>query len=233
MGFRDTTILRARSLGLAGWVRNLEDGSVLVHAEEPEPEMDELVAFLRVGPPAARVEEVALEPVRVEGHEHFGIRGIPAGSFVVQEHLASWRHFDLRLEVDGVMRSWALREAPSLDPSSRRRATEVRDHTELDARFEGPIPNGGVIIWDQGDYEREGLLPWPASFDRGEAEFLLSGEKLRGGFVLRRYAGRGERSKWWLSKRSDRYARPGSDIFAEQPRSAVSGRTLDEVIARR
>jgi bifunctional non-homologous end joining protein LigD len=131
------------------------------------------------------------------------------------------------------MRSWALPSAPSLDPAATRQATQVRDHTDLDARFEGLIPNGGVIIWDRGIYEREGRVPWPVAFDRGEAEFRLRGEKLRGGFMLTRHTGRGERSKWWLAKRSDEYARPGSDIFAEQPRSVVNGLTLDELIDRR
>lgn len=228
--FRDTTELRARSLGLAGWVRNAEDGTVLIHAEGPERELDELVAFLGEGPPAARVEAVELEPVPVDGYEYFGIRGIGSGSFAIQEHLATRRHFDLRLEVDGVMRSWALPRGPSLDPFERRPATEVADHTRDDARYEGPTPTGGVIVWDRGAYEREGLVPWPAALDRGRAEFRLDGEKLRGGFALRRHTGRGERSQWWLTKRPDEHARPGSDVTADQPRSVVSGRTLDELL---
>ncbi len=230
VGFRDTTELRARMLGLAGWVRNADDGSVLIHAEGAKRELDELVSFLHEGPPAARVDAVELKPVEAEGYEHFRVRGISSGSFVVQEHLSSWRHFDLRLEVDGVIRSWALPKGPSLDPADRRDATEVADHTHADARFEGPIPNGGVIIWDRGTYEREGLVPWPAALDRGHAEFLLRGDKLRGGFVLHRHTGQGERSRWWLSKQPDAHAWAGSSPVAGQRRSVISGLTLDEVV---
>jgi bifunctional non-homologous end joining protein LigD len=81
--------------------------------------------------------------------------------------MATRRHFDLRLEVDGVMRSWALPQVPSIAAGERREAIEVADHTYLDARFEGRTPNGGVIIWDRGTYERSGLVPWPAALDRG------------------------------------------------------------------
>ncbi|MBN8866329.1 MAG: acylphosphatase [Solirubrobacterales bacterium] len=230
VGFRDTTELTARGLGLSGWVRNLDDGSVALHAEGPERELDQLVAFLKVGPPAARVDGLELEPAVVEGFEHFAVRGIGSGSFVVQEHLATRRHFDLRLEVGGVMRSWAVPAGPSLDPAIRREAIEVADHTRLDAGFEGAIPNGGVIIWDRGSYERTGLVPWPEALDRGVAEFLLNGEKLRGAFTLSRKAGRGMRSRWSLAKAPDEQARPGSDVVADQPRSVVSGRTLDELL---
>jgi acylphosphatase len=108
VGFRAAAVARARELGAMGWVRNGEDATVLVHAEGPERAVEELVAFLRGGPPPARVAEVAVERVAVEGHEQFAIRGVSAGLFVIQEHAASAHHFDLRLEVAGVMRSWAL-----------------------------------------------------------------------------------------------------------------------------
>lgn len=228
--FRDTTELTARALGLAGWVRNADDGSVLIHAEGPAPELDELVSFLHDGPSAARVDAVELEPVAPEGYEYFGVRGVSSGSFVVQEHLATRRHFDLRLEVDGKMLSWALPQGPSMAPEEPRRAVEVRDHTYADAEFEGPVPNGGVIVWDRGSYERAGLVPWPAAIHRGEAELRLDGEKLRGRFALSRRTGAGERSEWQLTKMPDEQARPGSDVAAELPRSVVSGRTLDEVL---
>jgi acylphosphatase len=115
VGYRDATLRLARELGAMGWVRNGEDGEVLVHAEGSGSAVDELVAFLCEGPPAARVAEVAVEPVEAEGHEQFAVRGVSAGAFVVREHVTTARHFDLRLEVGGTMRSWALPKGPSME----------------------------------------------------------------------------------------------------------------------
>jgi DNA ligase D-like protein (predicted 3'-phosphoesterase) len=228
--FRDTTARRAAELGLAGWVRNLDDGSVGVHAEGAGCAIDELVAFLREGPPLAQVEAVEVEPVPVEGHEQFAIRGVSAGSFVVQEHAASTRHFDLRLEVDGAMRSWAVPKGPSLDPAVKRLAIEVALHELEHNSFEGRTDSGGgVIIWDRGHYEQGGRVPWPEALQRGHAVFVLHGQKLQGGFALQR-AGTGGQAQWLLIKRRDEFARAGSDVVAEKPRSVVSARTLDELI---
>jgi hypothetical protein len=99
---------------------------VLVHVEGPEDEMDLMFIYLNEGPPTARVDRVELEPVRVEGYEHFAVRGIVSGSFVVQEHLATRRHFDLRLEVDGVMRSWALPQGPRSRRGNGERRSRLR-----------------------------------------------------------------------------------------------------------
>jgi DNA ligase D-like protein (predicted 3'-phosphoesterase) len=229
VGYRDATLRQARRLGVMGWVRNAEDGSVLVHAEGPAPAVEELVAFLGDGPRGARASEVAVEEVRVEGHEQFAIRGVSAGAFVVQEHAATAHHFDLRLEVDGVMRSWAVPKGPSMDPAVKRLAVEVEDHAIEHNEFEGPSGAGGVIVWDRGSYEQGGRVAWPEALDRGHAVFVLHGEKLRGGFALQRTRP-GEKPQWLLIKRRDEQALSGSDVVAERPRSVISGRTLDELL---
>jgi DNA ligase D-like protein (predicted 3'-phosphoesterase) len=232
VGFRDATRRRAAELGVIGWVRNGEEGQVLVHAEGPEAAVEELVAFLEEGPPAAKVAGVATETVKVEGHEQFAIRGVSAGAFVVQEHAATARHFDLRLEVDGVMRSWAVPKGPSLDPAVKRLAVEVGDHAISHNSFEGALGDGGVIVWDRGTYEQGGRVPWPLALERGHAVFVLHGEKLNGGFALQRTRP-GAKPQWLLIKRRDEDARPGSDVVSERPRSVLGGGTLDELLGDR
>ncbi len=229
VGFRDATVRRARELALMGWVRNGEDATVEVHAEGPEEAIDELVGFLREGPPMARVSGVGIDRVAVEGHEQFAIRGVGAGVFVVQEHAATAHHFDLRLEVDGVMRSWAIPRGPSLDPAVKRLAVEVPDHSPEDTPFEGTRGASRVIVWDRGTYEQGGRVAWPEALRRGHAVFVLHGEKLRGGFALQRTRP-GAKPQWLLIKRRDEYALPGSDIVAERPRSVLSGHSLDEIV---
>jgi DNA ligase D-like protein (predicted 3'-phosphoesterase) len=212
-----------------GWVRNGEDGSVLVHAEGASAVIDAFVAFLHDGPPPAAVTEIVVEDAKIEGHEQFGVRGVSAGVFVVQQHAATARHFDLRLEVAGVMRSWAVPKGPSLDPSVKRLAVQVADHRLDHNDFEGLTDHGGVIVWDRGHYEQGGRVAWPAALDRGHAVFVMHGEKLRGGFALQRTRP-GAKAQWLLLKRRDEQARAGSDIVAEQPASVRSGRTLDELL---
>ena len=208
VGFRQMTRHRARRLGVMGWVRNAEDGSVLVHAEGPADAVEGLVDFLHRGPRGAAVEEVATGSVKVEGHEQFAIRGVSAGAFVVQEHWATAHHFDLRLEVEGTMRSWAVPKEPSQDPAVKRLAIEVADHDVSHNDFEGEIDGGRVAIWDRGRYEQGGRVPWPEALERGHAVFVLHGEKLRGGFALQRTRG-GTKPQWLLIKRRDEEARPG------------------------
>jgi DNA ligase D-like protein (predicted 3'-phosphoesterase) len=229
VGFRETTRLRARELGVMGWVRNEHDGSVAVHAEGTPTAIDALTASLRAGPRGARVEQVAVQEVPVEGHEQFAIRGVYAGAFLVRQHAATTRHFDLRLEVDGVMRSWALPKGPSLDPSAKRLALEVPDHAVEQRAFEGPTDHGAVVVWDRGHYEQGGRVAWPQALQRGHAVFVLHGEKLRGGYVLQRTRP-GAKPQWLLLKRDDEDARPGSDVVAEQPASVLSGRTLEQLL---
>ncbi len=232
VGFRDAVRRRSHELDLLGWVRNVEDGSLAVHAEGPPASIEALVDFLREGPPGATVEDVSIEEVKVEGHEQFAIRGVSAGVFVVQEHAATARHFDLRLEVDGAMRSWAVQKGPSLDPSAKRLAVQVEDHGLAHNDFEGATAHGGVIVWDRGTYEQGGRVPWPEALERGHGVFVLHGQKLRGGFALQRTQP-GAKPQWLLIKRRDEQAHPGSDIVAEAPASVLSGRTLDELLGDR
>jgi bifunctional non-homologous end joining protein LigD len=224
---RDATIARAREVGVLGWARADDDGVVRVHAEGPEAALTALVAFL------GERGEVALTPVRKpEGHEQFAARGVSAGVFVVQEHQATAHHWDFRLEVDGVMKSWAVPKGPSLDPAVKRLAVQVEDHGMDHNTYEGASsPDRGVIIWDRGTYEQGGRVAWPEALDRGHAVFVLHGEKLRGGFALQR-TGRGGAAKpqWLLVKRRDDDARSGSDVVAERPESVASGQTLAELL---
>jgi DNA ligase D-like protein (predicted 3'-phosphoesterase) len=209
----EAVVAEARELGVMGWVRPTGE----VHAEGAP---DAVRAFV-----AALGEAAQTEDVRVEGHEQFAIRGVSAGVFVVQEHQATAHHFDLRLEVGGVMRSWAVPKGPSLDPAAKRLAVEVEDHSLGHNDFEGTLGDGGVIVWDRGTYEQGGRVAWPEALERGHAVFVLHGEKLRGGFALQRTRP-GAKPQWLLIKRRDEEARPDSDIVAERPESVVSGRTL-------
>jgi DNA ligase D-like protein (predicted 3'-phosphoesterase) len=217
---------RALALGVLGWVRANDDGHVEVHAEGAAGAVESLAGFLRE---VARDGEPQRTSARVEGHEQFAIRGVSAGVFVVQEHQARARHFDLRLEVDGVMRSWAVPRGPSLDPAAKRLAVQVEDHSLEHNDFEGPTEHGGVIVWDRGTYEQGGRVPWPEALERGHAVFVLHGEKLHGGFALQRTRP-GAKPQWLLVKRRDEDARPGSDIVTERSASVISGHTLDDVV---
>ena len=230
VGLREATRRRACELGVHGWVRNERDGTVAVHAEGPPRAVDALIDFLREGPRGASVEGLSFADARVEGHEQFAIRGVSAGAFVVQQHAATALHFDLRLELDGAMRSWAVPKGPSMDPAVKRLAVQVEDHGMEHNAFEGATERGAVVVWDRGPYERGGRVPWPEALERGHAVFVLHGEKLRGGFALQRTGGRGPKSQWLLIKRRDDYARPGSDVVAERPASVLSGRTLEELL---
>jgi DNA ligase D-like protein (predicted 3'-phosphoesterase) len=218
-------------LGVLGWVRDSDDGTVAVHAEGPAAAVEALIGFLREHSHGPGSAEVSVEEVPAEGHEQFAIRGVSAGEFVVQEHTATAHHFDLRLQVGEVMRSWAVPKGPSLDPAVKRLAVQVEDHGLDHNAFEGPTEHGGVLVWDRGYYEQGGRVPWPEALDRGHAVFVLHGQKLRGGFALQRTRP-GPKSQWLLLKRRDEEARPGSDVVAEQPASVLSGGTLEELLRR-
>lgn len=126
--------------------------------------------------------------------------------FVVHEHDSSHLHYDFRLELEGVLRSWVIPKGPSMNPSEKRLALLVQDHPLDYIDFEGIIPQGhygagAVVIWDRGSYE---LL----DLEKGKIAFVLKGEKLKGAFTLMPLKGRGKGNQWLLIKRKDEYALP-------------------------
>ena len=148
---------------------------------------------------------------------------------MIQQHHATSRHFDFRLEVAGSFRSWAVPKGPSMDPRDKRLAMEVEDHSLSWGDFEGVIPKGSygagpVIVWDRGTYENLRDEPMAEALDAGHASFRLDGEKLQGGWSIRRVDGR----RWLLVKRRDEEADSG-DPVSERPESVVSGRTIEEL----
>jgi bifunctional non-homologous end joining protein LigD len=158
--------------------------------------------------------------------------------FVVQTHSARRLHYDFRLELGGVLKSWAVPRGPSLDPAVKRLAVEVEDHPLAYADFEGVIPAGqygagAVLIWDRGTWlpKRDPV----ESYERGTLEFELRGERLRGGWVLVHIKQRAARQNWLLIKERDAEARAGSGdaVVAQYRTSVVSGRDLEAVAAMR
>ena len=160
--------------------------------------------------------------------------------FVVQKHAARRLHYDLRLELDGVFKSWAVTRGPSLDPHDRRLAVEVEDHPLDYGDFEGTIPQGEygggtVQLWDRGYWEPVGSETPQHALDRGELKFNLFGQRLHGGWVLvrlKRDTSRSKRTNWLLIKHRDDFARDGEgDALLAQDRSVASGRTMEKIAA--
>jgi len=155
--------------------------------------------------------------------------------FVIQKHAASHLHYDFRLELDGVMKSWAVPKGPSLDPTVRRLAMEVEDHPISYNTFEGTIPQGEygggtVMLWDRGTYEADdgGAESLRRGYEKGELRIVMHGKRLQGGFVLARLRRPG-RPQWLLIKRRDDYADPERDLTAEETTSIVSRRTMEQI----
>jgi bifunctional non-homologous end joining protein LigD len=168
-------------------------------------------------------------------------RAHPSGErrFVVQKHAARRLHYDLRLELDGVFKSWAVTKGPSRDPGEKRLAVEVEDHPLDYGDFEGTIPKGEygggtVQLWDRGLWAPlPGVSP-QAALKAGNLKFVLAGERLKGEWVLvrmRRDRQRGKRSNWLLIKHRDRYAREDGDALLRTDRSIASGRRMAQIAA--
>ncbi len=168
-----------------------------------------------------------------------GRRGRGGGNrYVIQKHAARRLHYDLRLELDGVMKSWAVTRGPSLDPREKRLAVEVEDHPIEYNTFEGTIPQGEygggtVLIWDRGRWIADGDPH--QGLAKGHLTFELDGKKLHGRWHLVRMRGRANERhvNWLLIKAKDEFARSGrgKDILEEQPLSVASGRSLDDIVA--
>jgi bifunctional non-homologous end joining protein LigD len=187
---------------------------------------------------------VALELYRKK--RKFGITAEPRGRkgrrtgdhYVIQKHAARRLHYDLRLELDGVMKSWAVTRGPSLDPGEKRLAVHVEDHPVEYNSFEGTIPEGEygggtVMIWDRGRWIPEGDPH--KGYAKGHLDFVLKGEKLRGRWhlVRMRRRDRDRHENWLLIKGKDEESRSGrgADILEEQPLSVATGRSIDEIAA--
>jgi bifunctional non-homologous end joining protein LigD len=162
----------------------------------------------------------------------------PALRFVIQKHAARRLHYDLRLEFDGVFKSWAVTRGPSLDPADKRLAVEVEDHPLDYGDFEGTIPKGEygggtVQLWDRGYWIPEGGRSPQQALDSGDLKFTLEGDRLHGSWVLvRMRADRdgGKRTNWLLIKHRDASAKPGdADALLAEDRSVASGRTLSQI----
>ncbi|HEY9216681.1 MAG TPA: DNA polymerase ligase N-terminal domain-containing protein, partial [Phenylobacterium sp.] len=163
--------------------------------------------------------------------------------FVIQKHAASRLHFDFRLELDGVFKSWAVTKGPSLDPADRRLAVEVEDHPLDYGDFEGTIPQGqygggSVMLWDRGYWEPEPGTNAHAALAKGDFKIVLAGERLKGGFVLVRMKndrerGRNAKNNWLLIKHRDEFAVEGEagHIAEQETTSVASGRSMEQIAA--
>lgn len=157
-----------------------------------------------------------------------------ATTFVVQKHRASHLHYDFRLEIEGVLKSWAVPKGPSYDPGVRRLAMMTEDHPYEYGSFEGVIPAGNygagnVIIWDQGEWEFLGPGSDPAAaLKEGKLTFRLEGRKLHGEWALVRIA-RGKGNEWLLLKHRDEWASSEVDVTSVAPLSVVSGLSVEDV----
>jgi bifunctional non-homologous end joining protein LigD len=164
--------------------------------------------------------------------------------FVIQKHAASHLHFDFRLELDGVMKSWAVPKGPSYDPAVKRLAMQVEDHPIDYNTFEGTIPQGEygggtVMLWDRGTYtsaldEDDPIPALRKGYAKGDLKILMHGERMLGSWVLvRTRRGSDSKPQWLLIKHRDDFSKPGSDIVAREMTSVTTGRTMDEITANK
>ena len=222
-----TSRAKSRTKSPAAGARSVEKAATSAKARGASTKLAEYNAkrdFSRTAEPAGRVPKARGRTLH----------------FVIQKHAASHLHYDFRLELDGVMKSWAVPKGPSLDPTVRRLAMEVEDHPISYNTFEGTIPQGEygggtVMLWDRGTYEPEdggGAESLRRGYEKGELRFQMHGKRLRGGFVLARLRRPG-RPQWLLIKRRDEHADPERDVTAEETTSIVTKRTMEQIAAGR
>lgn len=202
------------------------------------------MAAIAVGSPHAMGSEEALHEYLTR--RDLAVSGEPGGGepgdrprFVIQRHDASSLHYDFRLEVEGVLESWAVPKGPSTHPREKRLATQTEDHPLDYAGFEGRIPEGEygagtVIVWDAGTYrnltEKDGeLVPVARAVESGHVKVWLQGEKVRGGYALTRTKLRGRGDQWLLVKVDDAGADRRRNPTSTQPESVLSGRINDDL----
>ncbi len=166
-----------------------------------------------------------------------------APRFVVQKHDASSLHYDFRLEIDGILASWAVPKGPSTDPREKRLAVRTEDHPLDYIDFEGVIPadeygGGSVIVWDRGTYrnlkeddEGDDAPSMSEALEDGHLTVWLDGEKLRGGYALTQTKMRGDPKNWLLVKMDDAEADARRNPTSTEPKSVLSGKTVEEVAA--
>jgi DNA ligase D-like protein (predicted 3'-phosphoesterase) len=212
------------------WPANGLLGSVVIMARRESPQ---LAAYRR-----KRDFKYTPEPA---GRKRRQSRTVLPG-FVIQKHQARSLHYDFRLEVNGVLKSWAVPKGPSLNPADRRLAVEVEDHPLEYGKFEGVIPPGQygagtVIVWDRGKYQnhqadkRGRPISMNESIRQGNVEIWLEGEKIRGGYALVRTRMSGRQQQWLLIKKKDEAAESRRNPIATEPQSVLTGRTLEQVAA--
>ena len=199
--------------------------------------------------PAPKTQDTRRQLAEYHRKRDFTVTAEPKGGtapikeqlvFVIQKHAATRLHYDFRLELDGVMKSWAVPKGPSMDPAVKRLAMEVEDHPIEYNSFEGTIPKGQygggtVMLWDRGIYtygatDLEPMVGLRRGYAKGDLKVVLLGERLKGSFVLVRTK-RGDRGKneWLLIKHRDEYAEPGSEITEQFVTSVDSDRTMDQI----
>ncbi|MDR9363966.1 MAG: DNA polymerase ligase N-terminal domain-containing protein [Balneolaceae bacterium] len=185
-------------------------------------------SYMEKREPDETPEPVSFDKQKANGNEPI---------FVIQKHDATNLHYDFRLEIDGTLKSWVIPKGPLTDPSERRLAVPVEDHPIEYAEFEGVIPKdqygaGTVMIWDRGTYRnlkksenRE--LTVEKSYDKGQIEVFLEGEKISGGYALFKTNSKDE--NWLLVKMDDEYADARRNPLSTENKSVKSGRTLQEI----
>lgn len=183
---------------------------------------------------ATRLDQyLAKRDLKKSGEPKGGKARKGAPLFVIQQHDASRMHFDFRLEVDGVLASWAVPKGPSTDPRERRMAIRTEDHPLDYASFEGVIPEGeygagAVIVWDAGTFDNAGETDLTQGLRDGHIVVDLHGSKLHGGYALTRMRS-GDDEQWLLVKTRDDAADARRNPVSTEPKSVLSGKTVDDM----